>query len=518
MSEIKLIKNPGTIRIVNGADNRMLVTYYTRRVPDWSRGKLQYKEAELFRRDGMDLIVPSGMARFMGSDGEIDYAENNDASAKRVRDANIDWNAFRSMLPDILITPNNDRRLRPYQVDFILDALQYDRGMAQIATGAGKTLIIGGYIKSLEILHKQFYNEIMTSLVLVPSSHLLHETSDRLEAYGCKVNRYYETREIKVGYANVGLVASMLGDIEKSKVDPKLVDIVVVDEAHHATARTYYDLITNYEQSRYVLGLSGSLLDEEPCKYNWNDIQSFNLGEARLVSIFSNLIAEINYEDLVNLGYLTDCVVYQVETNVKSDKSKDFVKVAPETIESEERLELLADTVWHSHWELGYERFMAYVRTRESGERFLKKLHDRGLKTMIAYGGRQNAFMNDEGVIEYVGDNALFPLFASGEYSVLIGTTAVEEGVDIPECDAIVNVAGGQSIRQLLQRSGRGFRLSHGKKKALIIDTYDKGHPMTKKHSDERAKIVKMRLGKEVIRVKNYKDILHRKKGSHESE
>jgi ERCC4-related helicase len=146
---------------------------------------------------------------------------------------------------------------------------------------------------------------------------------------------------------------------------------------------------------------------------------------------------------------------------------------------------------------------------REAGERFLRMIESRGMKGLIAFGGKQNAFVNESGEIEYVYENALFPKFASGEFTVLIGTSAVEEGVDVPACDSVVNLAGGTSIRQILQRVGRSVRLDNGKDHALILDSYDKGHQMTKGHSDSRATIFKVRLSRNVTRVKSYKEIDH---------
>jgi superfamily II DNA or RNA helicase len=232
------------------------------------------------------------------------------------------------------------------------------------------------------------------------------------------------------------------------------------------------------------------------------------------MSLFGELVKEITYDELVSMGYLSDCKIYQIECNFKSDKKSDYTKVAPEVIECDGRLTTFADAIKYAHEELGYSRFMCYVRVREAGERFLRMIESRGMKGLIAFGGKQNAFVNESGDIEYVYENALFPKFASGEFTVLIGTSAVEEGVDVPACDSVVNLAGGTSIRQILQRVGRSVRLDNGKDHALILDSYDKGHDMTKKHSNRRSDIFKVRLNRHVTRVKDYRDIDHVKGSS----
>ena len=488
-----IIKNNSSVRIKDGACNTILVPYFTRGEDTWLNGKKKRIEVELFTRDGKDMIIPAGMLFHM-------------QGAEFTEDHSVPYINSYEYTGDYGTLPYGIK-LRPYQVDILKEVIKHERGMAQIATGAGKTLIIAKFCEICSNLVQG-----ATQLIIVPSSHLLHETSERLRSYGLEVNVYGESRALEVGKINVTMVTSILNDVKSGKTDLDVIDIVVVDEAHHATAATYYELITSIKNARHVLGVSGSLLSRPIESYDWNEIFSFSLQESRLVSLFHKVIYELNYDDLVKLGYLTDVHIYQIETNVHSEKSKNFVSVAPETIESEERLELLADAVAYSEKVMGYERFICFTRTREAGERFLRKLEARGIKTLIAYGGAQNAFLND-GNIEYVGGNALFPKFATGEFGALIATTSHEEGTDIPACDAIVNLSGGKSIRQVLQRSGRAFRLSEGKNFALIIDTYDKGHRMTKEHSKERAQIFENRLNRKVVVVKSYKDMERTKLG-----
>lgn len=493
---MEIIKHNSSVRIIEGACNTVLVPYFTRGEDTWLNGKKKRIEVELFTRDQKDMIIPAGMLFHMNG---AKFTE--DHSRKYICELLDEFNGNYDTLPSGI-------KLRPYQVDIIKELIKHERGMAQIATGAGKTLIIAKFCEICSSLVQG-----ATQLIIVPSSHLLYETSERLRSYGLDVNIYGESRALEVGKINVTMVTSILNDVNKGYTDLDIIDIVVVDEAHHATAATYYELISSIKNARHVLGVSGSLLSRPIETYDWNEIFSFSLQESRLVSIFHKVIYELNYDDLVKLGYLTDVHIYQIETNIKSEKSKNFVSVAPETIESDERLELLADAVAYAEKVMGYERFICFTRVREAGERFLRKLEARGIKTLIAYGGAQNAYLSSEGTIEYVGSNELFPKFASGEYGALIATSSHEEGTDIPACDAIINLAGGKSIRQILQRSGRAFRLSEGKNFALIIDTYDKGHRMTKEHSKERAQIFEVRLNRKVVVVKSYKDMERTKLG-----
>lgn len=494
MEDIRIVEKNSTLTLENAMRSGLLKGYFTRKDTDWSTGSPKAVYQPLYITKGNDLIVPRGLLNLLGEEIPIDEKRYRNYTMSELKKNYTDEEASKIL---------DNINLRTFQVDAINRLLEKDRACGQIATGAGKTLIIAGLYK----LASRKAGVPLTCIIIVPSSHLFHETSDRLESYGCEVNRYnYDSREIKEGMVNVTMVQSMINDMEKNLVDTDKVDMIIVDEAHHSTAETYYKLITSFDNLRGLYGLSGSLFSKPLESYNFRDLYSFSLGECRLAALYSECVCNITYDDLVKLGFLTDCKIYQIETDIKSSKSNSYVKVAPETIESEERLLLLVQAIKRA-MDLGYSRFMCYTRVREAGERFMRYLESEGIKSILAYGGKQNGYLeNNE--IKYVDNNGLFSDFVSGKFKVLIGTTAVEEGVDVPACDCVVFLAGGQSIRQVLQRAGRGFRLSPGKDYALIIDTYDKGHEMTKKHSNERRKICDMRLNRKVKRVKRVEDII----------
>lgn len=498
MSNIRIIRVNSAFIIEGGAESGLMRGFFTRRSTDWSTGSPKLIELPLYVKRDQDLIVPETMERLMDQEIPVDeYKVRSDVYLMGNGLVNLDsYSDY-----DIENCLEGGYKLRPFQVEAVKKFLSKHRACGQIATGAGKTLIIAGMCTMAKKLHKD-----LTTLIVVPSSHLLNETSERLKTYGLEVNRYnVDKREIVPGVVNVTMVQSMINDMDNGKLDLKSIDMVIVDEAHHSVAETYFRLVASCINALGVYGLSGSLFSKPLENYNFRDLHSFTFTESRIAALFGECICNIDYDFLVSQGFLTDCKIYQIETDIASSKSQNFVKVAPETIESEERLDLLSRAILQA-MKIGYSRFMCYTRVKEAGERFLRKLDSLGVKSILAYGGKQNGYLEGD-EIKFVGNNELFPKFVEGEFKVLIGTTAVEEGVDIPACDCVVFLAGGQSIRQVLQRAGRGFRLSPGKEYALIIDTYDKGHPMTKKHSNERKKICEVRFKRNVKKIKNIEDI-----------
>ena len=95
-----------------------------------------------------------------------------------------------------------------------------------------------------------------------------------------------------------------------------------------------------------------------------------------------------------------------------------------------------------------------------------------------------------EGVVEFVhGEDPdkkqKIEDFAQGRTMVLISTTILREGVNIPIIANIINAVGGRAVVDLKQWMGRGER-KHGDETSFTMhDFYDRG-PYVERHSKAR--------------------------------
>jgi superfamily II DNA or RNA helicase len=81
---------------------------------------------------------------------------------------------------------------------------------------------------------------------------------------------------------------------------------------------------------------------------------------------------------------------------------------------------------------------------------------------------------------------------ATGKIDVLIGTTILDVGVDVPAVGLIVLAGGGKAEVALRQRIGRGLRAKKtGPNIALIVDFNDPFNNYTKQHAAQRLSIIK---------------------------
>lgn len=78
---------------------------------------------------------------------------------------------------------------------------------------------------------------------------------------------------------------------------------------------------------------------------------------------------------------------------------------------------------------------------------------------------------------EYTGDKdpekmrpVMLKEFRQGIRKILLAVNCLDEGIDIPACDAAVFVSSSTSERQFIQRRGRVLRTASGKKQAWVFD------------------------------------------------
>jgi len=180
--------------------------------------------------------------------------------------------------PPELLEPEGDYRLRPYQEEAVAGVereLEENRGtLALLATGLGKTQI------ACEIIRRQRGR----CLFVAHRDELIQQAATRIEQIvgGWPDIEKADSRALAQGDNHV--VASIQtisrpGRLER--FDPGEFDLIVVDEVHHGTAKTYRRVL-NYFEGAKILGLTatpdradkealGQILDSVAYQYEIND-------------------------------------------------------------------------------------------------------------------------------------------------------------------------------------------------------------------------------------------------------
>jgi superfamily II DNA or RNA helicase len=84
--------------------------------------------------------------------------------------------------------------------------------------------------------------------------------------------------------------------------------------------------------------------------------------------------------------------------------------------------------------------------------------------------------------------------FENGELKVMIATI-LNEGVDLPTLNVLINAGGGKSTSAQIQKVGRALRTTKDKKTALIIDVLDNGR-LLRDHAQMRIHVYNETFGR----------------------
>ena len=256
-------------------------------------------------------------------------------------------------------------------------------------------------------------------------------------------------------------------------------EVVIVDETHRAAAKSYHhDIFKKCGHIFFRFGLTGTF---------------FRSGEdlLNLHAFLSSTVHRVTSSDLVEKGFLVStrvAILPVVGKRLRGLPSKSFQGGHGKygIHEHKGRTELAA---------------AAAIQLAHAGRKVLvlvgTKAQGRGIKKALdPFFVRPQARTEFEPV-EFVSTDVLRPkqrrvieaFLGSEEVRVLIGTSLLGEGVDLPEADALVYARGERAKVSLTQGAYRVNTRCEGKKDAVIVDFADRHNAKLMRHSLERIEI-----------------------------
>ncbi len=329
----------------------------------------------------------------------------------------------------------------------------FDRGIVVAPTGTGKSVIAALIVEKMQL----------RALVVVPSLELKRQLTKTFKGiFGAT----------KVGdiSSNRDLVVENVDALDPNKVLEGY-DVVIIDEFHHAAAKTYRNL--NKKAWTKVFHRFG--LTATPFRSQDNE-------RLLLESVLSEVIYSIDYDLAVARGYIVPMEAYYIDLPKRQVKGETWAQVYSEiVVNNGPRNEILRD--------------------------LLLKLHAQDISTLclvkeIRHGELLSALTGGAFANGQDGDSAmLIDGFNSGRLTTLIGTTGVlGEGVDTKPTEYVIIAGLGKSRNQFMQSVGRTFRKFLNKESCKIIIFRDPSHKWSLAHFREQCKILKEEYG--VIPVK----------------
>lgn len=344
-----------------------------------------------------------------------------------------------------------------------LDALMKDnRGILQAATNAGKTRIMQAWC---------VLNQAKT-LVLVPSKELLDQI---LESFQNNTNLdcgyISATQGWKIGKdVTIGLVSSIASTrganpaISRFKEHAAAFEAVLVDECHHAQAKSWTMIFERLERCKYWYGFSGTPWEisrsgqiDYVAKYK---VQSF-LGEVKYT---------VTNSELIDRGWSSTPTINIVSYPTQDFNGEDYHDIYKQAIvNNTERNNTIAN-IAQKRINSSQNVLIALRRPRHAKN--LKKLLESNCEVIT-------------GETDNTTRTGALKRFKQGKTKILI-STILGEGVDIENINCLILAGSGKAYKQLLQVIGRGLRKKKGVNEIEIIDFLDDCNRMLEKQTKVR--------------------------------
>lgn len=284
-----------------------------------------------------------------------------------------------------------------------------------------------------------------------------------------KIRMAFNAEKVKYEKAIKKQIGDKLSKWEEYK---QLVDdtkLVILDEAHHAKADTYYDTLLKFDNAVYKFGMTGSI-DKKDKKM-----------VARLNAVFSDIVYEVTNDELINREISAKPTINMI--NIREPKGlmskKNFQEVyATGIVRNVERNRII--TNFARVLVKQGKQTLIIVNYTEHGEYLEAELKSQGLKVEFTHG-----LLDSNTRTEQLNKSR------NGELDVLIATSVLDEGVDISGFRALIMAGGYKSPRLVLQRIGRILRRKEDDNTALVYDFFDRFNEKLYKHSEDRLKIYK---------------------------
>ena len=326
-------------------------------------------------------------------------------------------------------------RLRDYQsemLDRLLEEWGRYRGvMVQMPTGTGKTVLMAEVIR-------QFTEDGGTVLVVAHRRELIEQIRQTIRSF-----------DIDNGKVRVESIQKLYKADYKSDITTP--GLVIVDEAHHALAKTYSTLWERWPQAKF-LGLTAT-----PCRLNG----------AAFTDLFEVLLQSWDIQEFIDKGWLSDFeyVSAAPENLLMKQVGQLRKRGADGDYQTKEMVTVMDVPESISHLYKTYEAFawgkkgIVYAIDRQHAQHIAAYYQTHGVDACVI-DARTPAKEREQLVSDYREDRL----------KVIVNVDIFSEGFDCPEVEFIQLARPTLSLSKYLQQVGRGMRVSDGKSHVLILD------------------------------------------------
>ena len=346
--------------------------------------------------------------------------------------------------------------LRDYQIDIcsrVREALKKHRSvMMQMPTGTGKTVVLAEMVKRLRMK-----DEGLRILIVAHRIELIEQTGEHLERYDIDygvIAGGKKVKEIKpVMIASIQTLSSKLNALTAC-LSPSF---IIIDEAHHAVAKTYRRLWDAWPEARF-LGLTAT---------------PYRLSGEGFTDLFDVLVDSWTVKRFIAEGWLSAYDYYSIRPESDDQKLIDNLKKrgADGDFQMKEMHETLdvapcIERLFESFERFAYDKKgIVYAIDIAHAEHIAEYFREQGVNA-VAISSKTPSSERQQLLARFKSDLVSYP----SHIQVLVSVDLFSEGFDCPDVEFIQLARPTLSLAKYLQMVGRGLRVHEGKECCTIID------------------------------------------------
>lgn len=328
--------------------------------------------------------------------------------------------------------------LRDYQIKLIDDirtSLKTNRRvLMQLPTGGGKTACSTYMIKST-------HDKGLPTLFCVHRNELLQQASRTYSNFGIEHGSIISgVKSFESSLANIAMISTLTRRLDAIPI-PKL---VIVDEAHHATASSWSKVINHYyDNGSIIIGLSAT---------------PQRLDGSSLGSLFDEMVCGPSVSELISLGHLSQYRYYAPPAAADFSQLKKSYSDAELAVLMDKPV-VFGDAIAHYKQLLGGKKAIAFNVNVQVSQNFAAQCVANGIKC-VHVDGDTHASERAKHIYN----------FEYGDIDIISNVNLFGEGFDVKNCDGVILLRKTASTALFLQMVGRMMRPALGKSDGIILD------------------------------------------------
>jgi superfamily II DNA or RNA helicase len=350
--------------------------------------------------------------------------------------------------------------VRPYQIESCFKCLTHKTGIILHATGSGKSFTIALVLAFL------FFKQMVTkAAIVVPRQSLTTQFRDDLIDFG------FDEKSVGVVLAGQKqtnrpitiIMNQSIRSMENSLVGDDFLsntDFVVCDEVHTAAAETVTNGILKFVNSKYFLGFTGTLPENELDCDTVNSLFGYVLDEQKVKDLAGDVLA------YVTVGFLTfNYGKKSVESRKKrSESTSGWLEEVAFLQNDDEFRNAYINNILVNKFQQG-TNIIVLVKNIEYGKKMFELF-----KSKISEDEKQFVYYIDGSVHLSERDRIIQKSKDEKHFVIFTNFKIFSTGISINSINLVAMIDAGKSKITVAQTIGRGMRKDNNKNSVAILD------------------------------------------------